>query len=132
MITTEWGVAQKMQKIDDLLAKRFSIRINHDQLEYADIYLLKAAAKATVDSDFELLGGIVDAASKLWGLPCNNGVHVGDMQALDIMELGVALKHQGAFVGGMLRDFESQINDVATAMAQLFTDDWGIDLSELL
>ena len=121
-----------MQKIDDLLTKGFSIQINHDQLEYADTYLTKAAKKAIVDYDFELLGDIVDASSKLWGLPCNNGVHEGDMQVLDIMELGVALKFQGAFVGGVLRDFESQINDVATTMAQLITDDWGIDLSELL
>ena len=121
-----------MQKIDDLLTKGFNIRINHDQLVYADTYLLKAAKKAIVDSDFELLCGISEAALKLWGLPCNNDVHEGDMQALDIMELGVALKFQGAFVGGVLRDFESQINDVATTMAQLITDDWGIDLSELL
>ena len=121
-----------MQKIDDLLAKGFSIRINHDQLVYADTYLINAAKKAALDSDFELLGGIADAASKLWGLPCNNGVHEGEMQVLDIMELGCALMQQGAFVGGMLRDFESQINDVATTMAQLITDDWGIDLSELL
>ena len=119
-----------MQKIDDLLAKEFSIRINHDQLEYADTYLLKAAAKAVVDTDFELpgarwfkLGGIIDAASKLWGLPCNNGVYEGDMQVLDIMELGCALMQQGAFVGRVLRDFESQINDVVTTMAQLITDD---------
>ena len=51
------------------------------------------------------------------------------MQVLDIMELGCALHSQGAFVGGMLRDFESQIN---ATVAQLITDDWGIDLSELL
>ena len=121
-----------MQKIDDLLTKGFSIRINHDQLEYADTYLIKAVKKAALDSDSELLGNIVDAAMQLWGLPCNNGVHEGEMQALDIMELGCALHSQGAFVGGMLRDFESQINDVATTMAQLITDDWGIDLSELL
>ena len=121
-----------MQKIDDVLTKEFSIRINHDQLEYAETYLIKAAKKAVRDSDFELVGDIASAASKLWGLPCNNGVHEGEMQALDIMELGCALVQQGAFVGGMLRDFESQINDVVTTMAQSFTDDWGIDLSELL
>ena len=121
-----------MQKIDDLLSKRFSIRINHDQLKYANTYLIKAAKKAIVDSDSELLRAIAYAAMQLWGLPCNNGVHEGDMQVLDIMELGCALHSQGAFVGGMLRDFESQINDVATTMAQLITDDWGIDLSELL
>ena len=54
-----------MQKINDLLTKSFNIRINHDQLKYADTYLIKAAWEAVLDSDSELLGDIVDAASKL-------------------------------------------------------------------